>query len=76
MDEECIVFGCTNKKSEGTFVGDICGPCYKIITEGDLNQPSDNFIHQLAQEHKKVGKEINEMIRRLNRFIDEKYTFL
>jgi len=51
MNEKCIVFGCTNYKHQGIFIGDICAPCYKIITEGDLEQPSDNFIHKLAEEY-------------------------
>ena len=54
MSEKCIVFGCTNKKSQGSFVGDICAPCYKIITDGDLKQPSTNFIHKLAQENERL----------------------
>lgn len=52
-DEECILHGCTNKKSEGNFIGDICVPCYKIITQGDLKQPSTNFIHKLAKRKSK-----------------------
>ena len=47
-NQVCIIKGCTNKKDQGTFQGDICSPCYKIITKGDLKQPSNNFIHKLA----------------------------
>ena len=56
MSEKCIVFGCTNEKHQGTFVGDICTPCYEIITKGNLNQPSTNFIYQLIEENKKLRK--------------------
>ena len=52
MREQCIVFGCTNKKHQGVFVGDICSPCYEIITEGNLEQPSTNFIHILGLQNK------------------------
>lgn len=50
--EECFVYGCTNKKHEGNFIGDICCPCYTIITTGNLEQPSNNFIHKLALKYK------------------------
>ena len=35
---ECIIHGCTNKKSEGVFTGNICNPCYKLIIEGKINK--------------------------------------
>lgn len=31
---KCIVEGCTNRHGEGRFVGDICAPCYAMITTG------------------------------------------
>jgi len=31
---KCIVEGCTNHQHEGAFVGDICRPCYAMITTG------------------------------------------
>lgn len=61
MSDKCIVFGCTNKKHQGTFVGDICLPCYEIITTGNLEQPSNNFIHALAQENKELKRNIGEV---------------
>ncbi len=54
MSEKCIIFGCTNEKHQGTFVGDICAPCYEMITKGNLNQPSNNFIYKLIEENKKL----------------------
>lgn len=57
--EECIVYGCTNKKHEGNFIGNICCPCYKIITTGNLEQPSKNFIHKLALENLNLKGEID-----------------
>lgn len=59
--EECIVKDCTNKKHEGEFVGDICGPCYKIITEGNLDQPSNNFIHKLAKRNNNLKSRLDRI---------------
>lgn len=41
--DKCIVYGCSNHKCQGTFVGDICGPCYDIITKGIVG-PTDSFL--------------------------------
>lgn len=51
---KCIIYGCTNKKHEGKFVGDICKPCYEMITKGKADQPSTNFIASLYKENIKL----------------------
>jgi hypothetical protein len=49
MDKtECLVLGCTNKKHEGIFVGDLCSPCYKMLTTGELGY-GRTFIHEMAE---------------------------
>jgi len=63
MREKCIVFGCTNEKHQGVFVGDICAPCYKIITEGDLEQPSANFIHILGLQNKMLKDKLETLVQ-------------
>ncbi len=45
---ECTLKGCHNKKSKGKFIGDICNPCYKMITTGEIEYGS-TFIHQIKQ---------------------------
>jgi hypothetical protein len=60
----CIVFGCTNEKHQGSFVGDICSPCYKIITEGDTEQPSTNFIHALGLQNKRLKAKLETLAQR------------
>jgi hypothetical protein len=45
--KRCIVKGCTNQSDQGMFIGEICIPCYKMITTGDASKPSTNFIHQI-----------------------------
>lgn len=47
---KCIVYGCCNQDHEGEFVGSMCAPCYKMITEGKPEQPSNNFIHEMYCE--------------------------
>lgn len=54
-EKKCIIYGCTNKKNEGKFIGDICSPCYKMITEGKPENLSTNFIHKLYCESKKMN---------------------
>lgn len=45
-DKECIIHGCINKKSQGNFVGDLCVPCYEMITTGKVKY-GDTFIHHM-----------------------------
>jgi len=48
---KCIVHGCTNHENEGGFNGDICSPCYKMITTGDIG-PTNSFLsYYLTCEH-------------------------
>ena len=69
MSDKCIVFGCTNRKGEGKFVGDICAPCFHIITQGDTKHPSTNFIHTLAVEKQEWKKWYFEAESELRRYL-------
>jgi len=53
---KCIVKGCTNRSTEGTFVGDICSPCYEMITTGEI-RPSNNFISAIKADLARTRKE-------------------
>ncbi len=71
-NQQCIVHGCTNKKHEGIFVGDICMPCYEIITTGKIC-PSRNFIVGMDMERKALKERVEELtseIKKLNRIKD------
>lgn len=35
MAKRCIVKNCTNHSDQGSFVRDICLPCYEFITQGE-----------------------------------------
>lgn len=45
---KCIVRGCSNREGQGTFVGQLCTPCYQMLSEGKINSPGETFIHQLV----------------------------
>lgn len=46
---KCIVKGCSNHRSEGVFVGNLCRPCHDMITTGELG-PSDSFLGKIYDE--------------------------
>ncbi len=56
MSDKCIVFGCVNRKGQGDFIGDICAPCFYMLTQGDIKQPSTNFIYTLAMEKRELDR--------------------
>ena len=57
MTDKCIVHNCKNHKGEGTFHGDICMPCYKIITTGVIG-PTDSFLG----DYKKLYEARNDVV--------------
>ena len=58
INNQCIVEGCVNEKHQGGFMGDICVPCYNMITTGKIGN-STNFVAKL--------KEQNELLKSLLR---------
>jgi hypothetical protein len=46
--ERCIVYGCQNHKDEGTFVGDLCGPCHNFIVTGIGDVAGSSQIYRNA----------------------------
>ena len=60
--DKCIVKGCPNRKEQGTFVGDICSPCYHMITEGVTDMPSRNFIAELYKEHEELKEKFQKLV--------------
>lgn len=40
---KCIVKDCTNTSSEGVFIGNMCAPCYRILTTGQSN-PTNSIL--------------------------------
>lgn len=46
--KKCIVKGCENHKEQGIFIGDVCAPCYDMLTTGKVKY-GNTFIHQLQK---------------------------
>ncbi|MBK3779827.1 hypothetical protein G3A43_06140 [Paraburkholderia aspalathi] len=47
--EKCIVKGCQNHKHQGLFVGDLCTPCHRMLTTGNVRASSAWFAKELAE---------------------------
>ena len=50
---KCIVLGCPNKKNQGKFIGDLCSPCYEMLTTGIVNKHK-NFISEIVDKCEEV----------------------
>ena len=59
--KKCLVKGCKNRSDQGTFVGDLCYPCYEMLTTGRISY-GKTFIHELFK--KRNGLFINEAIEK------------
>ncbi len=46
IDKKCIIFNCSNKSSQGEFVGNLCKPCHDYICfeKGISSQAYRNYI--------------------------------
>jgi len=51
--KKCIVYGCVNHNNEGQFIGELCAPCYAMITSGIIT-PSKNFLWKNQEEKLKL----------------------
>ena len=67
--EECMVKGCTNKKNEGGFVGDLCSPCHEMITTGKIGSGA-TFIHKMKKGFNRKTNSIRELADNLKRVAD------
>ena len=56
---KCLVHGCRNRKDQGGFVGNLCVPCYEMLTTGKLGS-NDTFIHRMAAIHL---EQLNEIMK-------------
>ena len=59
-EKHCIVYGCTNKSSEGRFIGDLCVPCYEMLSTGKFNFNSSNLVVTIANENKKLKEQLKK----------------
>jgi hypothetical protein len=43
---KCIVFGCSNRKHQGTFIGNLCSPCHDMLVSGEPKF-GQTFVHEM-----------------------------
>jgi len=60
MADKCIVKGCPNRKDQGGFIGDLCCPCYEMITTGKIKHGM-TFIHDLFTELKAYKYQLKQI---------------
>lgn len=60
MRKKCIVKGCVNHIHQGGFIGDMCVPCYEMITTGKISY-GKTFIHDLRDKIVKYEKLIESL---------------
>lgn len=46
--KKCLVLGCPNRTDQGKFVGDLCFPCHRILTTGEVG-PTDGILKNLRR---------------------------
>ena len=65
VENECLISGCTNQRNEGTFVGNLCSPCFKYLAnkEGENSQAFRN-----EQSLKNLQKSLRQAIIKLKVF--------
>ena len=49
MEAKCIVHGCTNHEHQGSFEGDMCSPCHRMITTGKINPSTNWFVQKILK---------------------------
>src|SRR6185437_5863840 len=54
---QCAAYGCQNKRSEGVFVGDFCGPCDSALRYGTATYGT-SFIFQQQREIERLQREL------------------
>ncbi len=64
---KCIVKGCINHTDEGGFIGVLCGPCYQMITTGEVKW-GETFVHDLLFKNKRAV-ELLEAVKVLRKFL-------
>ena len=62
MSDQCIIHGCTNRKNQGIFIGDICLPCSNMLVSGDPKF-GVTFVHKMRDR-------IEELEAKLARYDD------
>jgi len=57
---KCLVHGCRNRKDQGGFVGDLCVPCYEMLTTGKLGY-GDTLVAIHHEQLNEIMKEVGDV---------------
>jgi hypothetical protein len=68
MNEKCIIYGCNNKKNQGNFIGNLCVPCYEMITTGEIKY-GYTFIHEINREKCRLEQIIEKLTDTLEEYV-------
>lgn len=60
--DKCVVRGCPNRTGEGGFVGNVCVPCYEMITTGVVGR-GETFVHKMLEEIGDLRRELDRVTR-------------
>lgn len=71
MSDKCIVQGCLNHKHQGEFLGDLCTPCYDMITSGEIKY-GGTFLHGLRDRTEELEAKLAESQAQLSKAMEEK----
>jgi len=69
---QCIIKGCTNKRdntNSDNFVGDLCVPCYEMVTTGITGIIGTTFIHNLNTKILGCEKLITNLLEVLEEYL-------
>ena len=61
-NEQCAAFGCENKRSEGQFVGEYCGPCDSALRYGTATYGT-SFVFQQQLKIEELRAAINSALK-------------
>jgi len=77
MTDKCIVYGCQNHKHQGSFEGDLCAPCHRMLTTGEPKHGT-TFVHDMeariladADRIEKLEAEVARLREALEVFADD-----
>lgn len=59
--QRCIAFGCENEKRQGTFVDDLCAPCYEALTTG-IAKHGTSILFTQAREIERLQRARQPMV--------------
>jgi hypothetical protein len=68
MSDKCLVKDCPNHKGEGRFIGDLCGPCHRMLSTGSIGH-GQTFIHQMRDSMARVATTVEREVQDLARSV-------